>query len=209
MAEPLIDVEESLSTFDRREHIQRVDGIKVLKLWADLDRYAKVIAETRPEVLVETGSRFGGSALWFAQHGVPVISVDLDRRHRPEHPDITWVLGDSADPRIAGLVVQLVGGRRCMVSLDSLHTGPHVTAEIGLYGPLVTPGCHLVVEDTIFGYAHPDQLRRLALAPLIDFGSPLDAVEQTLVQDPAWERDEAVEKLHRTSHHPLGWWRRV
>ena len=78
--EPLVDVAESLATFDRREHIQRVDGVKVLKLWADLDRYAHIIDRTRPQVLVETGSRYGGSALWFAQRGVHVISIDLDLR---------------------------------------------------------------------------------------------------------------------------------
>jgi cephalosporin hydroxylase len=206
---PLVDVEDSLATFDRREHIQRVDGVKVLKLRTDLDRYAHAIAETKPDVLVETGSRFGGSALWFAQHGVPVISVDLDERNRPAHPDITWIRGDSADPHIAERITELVAGRRCMVSLDSLHTAPHVQAEIGLYGPLVSPGCHLVVEDTIFGWAEPGQLRKLTLAPLIDFGTPLDAVEQTVAHDPSWVRDEDIEKMHPTSHHPIGWWRRV
>lgn len=207
MTTPLIDVEESLATFDRREHIQRVDGVKVLKLAADLDRYAKVIAATSPEVVVETGSRFGGSAVWFAQRGLHVISVDADAgTRRPQHPAVDWLLGDSSHPGLAGTVSRMVGSRRCMVVLDSDHTAPHVAAEIRLYGPLVSVGCYLVVEDTIFGYAPPQQLRRLSLAPLIDAGSPLDAVEQLLVGRPEWVRDEDIERAHPTSHHPAGWW---
>jgi len=202
-----IDVDASLGTFARREHIQRINGVKVLKLHADLDRYARVLATTKPDVVVETGSRFGGSALWFAERGVDVISIDVDAgTRRPEHPRISWVLGDSAHPGLAGVVGRQVAGRRAMVVLDSDHSGPHVSREIGLYGPLVAEGCYLVVEDTIFAFAPASQLRQLSLAPLVDFGTPLDAVEQHLVASPLWERDEDIERLHPVSHHPAGWW---
>lgn len=205
-----IDVEASLGTFARREHIQRINGVKILKLAADLDRYARVIADTRPEVIVETGSRFGGSALWFAEHGVDVISVDADAgTRRPEHPRISWLLGDSAHPGLAGMIGRRVEGRRTMVVLDSDHSAPHVSREIALYGPLVAENCYLVVEDTIFGWAPNFQLKQLSLAPLVDFGTPLDAVEQMLVGNPLWCRDEDIERLHPVSHHPAGWWRRV
>lgn len=202
-----IDVEASLGTFARREHIQRINGIKILKLSSDLDRYARVLAATQPDVIIETGSRFGGSALWVAERGVDVISIDLDAStRRPQHPRISWLLGDSSHAGLAGMVGRQVAGRRVMVVLDSDHCAPHVSREIGLYGPLVTEGCYLVVEDTIFAYAQPQQLRELTLAPLIDVGTPLDAVEQMLVGNPEWERDEDIERLHPTSHHPAGWW---
>lgn len=202
-----VDVPESLATFARREHIQRCQGVKVLKLWNDLDRYDHIIKATRPEVVVETGSRHGGSALWFAERVPHVVSVDIEaNRHRPQRDNITWVTGDAADPGLLARVFALVKHSRTMVSLDSDHTAPHVRLEIGLYGPLVSPGCYLVVEDTIFAHAPEQQLRELTLDPLIDFGTPLDAVEELLVPDPGWERDEEIEALHPTSHHPAGWW---
>lgn len=205
-----IDVEASLATFARREHIQREQGIKVLKLAADLDRYAKVIDATEPEVIVECGNRFGGSALWFERHGLDVVAVDIDPwagwRARPLATRTTWITGSSADPAVAEQVADLVRGRRTMVTLDSDHTAPHVSREIALYGPLTSPGCYLVVEDTIFEFAPAAQLRELVLAPLIDAGAPLTAVEKLLDGNYEWDRDEDIERLHPTSHHPAGWW---
>lgn len=205
-----IDVEASLATFAAREHIQRINGQKLMKLHPDLERYAAIIDGTKPDVVIETGSRFGGSALWFAERGLDVISIDLDRgTSRPEHPRVTWVWGDSSHPGLAEAVARMVAGRRVMVSLDSDHTAPHVAVEIRLYGPLVTPGCYLVVEDSIFEFAPPAQLRKLALADLIERGSPMRAIEAELAGNPDWVRDEDIERLHPKSHHPAGWWRRV
>jgi cephalosporin hydroxylase len=205
-----VDVEKSLGTFARREHIQREQGIKVMKLLSDLDRYATVIAATKPEVIVECGNRFGGSALWFERHGLDVIAVDIDpqagQRARPLATRTTWITGSSADPAVAAHVADLVAGRRTMVTLDSDHTAPHVSREIALYGPLTSPGCYMVVEDTIFEFAPAQQLRELTLSPLIDAGAPLTAVEQLLEGNKEWRRDEDIERLWDTSHHPAGWW---
>lgn len=205
-----IDVEASLGTFALGEHIQRQNGVKVLKLWEDLDRYDRILKATAPDVVIEAGSRFGGSAMWFAERCLSVISIDLDRHTaRPAVPGVTWIHGDSVDPDVVMAVRNTVRDKRVMVVLDSDHTAPHVFMEIGLYGPLVTSGCYLVVEDTIFGFAPREQLQRLTLAPLIDAGSPLDAVEKTLATDPAWIRDEEIERLHPKAHSPGGWWRRA
>lgn len=200
-----IDIAQSLASLAANAHV-RDDGM--LKLEQDLDRYRAVIDATKPEVIVETGTRTGASALWFAkQPGMQrVITVDISQdalTHMTD--DVAYVVGDSADPETVEHVREVVAGRRCMVVLDSDHSGSHVAREIELYGPLVSPGCYLVVEDTIFGYA-PAQLRA-AHIPGQD-GSPLDAVAELLDGQPGWSRDIAIERLSPISHHPAGWWTR-
>lgn len=183
----------------------------LLQLETDLDRYRQIIAATRPEVVVETGTWTGAKARWFAERGLDVITVDI--RQVTDDPavvqdflsaGVTLLCADAADPATAARVAELVDGRRCMVSLDSDHSAAHVAREIDLYGPLVTPGCYLVVEDTIFAHA-PQVIMDIHFPAGLD-GSPLDAVAEKLHGNPDWSRDIAVERAHPTSHHPAGWW---
>lgn len=196
-----IDIDASLRTLEANEHVH--DGM--LKLPADLDRYRQIIEATKPEVIVETGTHTGSSARWFFQHGVDVVTVDRERVDPgPDRPCPTFVTGGSADAAIAANVAELVAGRRCMVSLDSDHSAVHVAKEIELYGPLVSPGCYLVVEDGIFGYASQELRAAHGLGDMV--GSPLDAIEKHLAANPDWSRDVAIERTHPISHHPAGWW---
>lgn len=205
-----VDVETSLGTFDRGAYEQLLDGLTVWKLAEDLDRYTEVIAATRPDVVVETGTKFGGSARWFERQGVDVVTVDVDgessRRARQVCERTTWVVGSSIDPAVVARVAALVAGRRVMVSLDSEHAAPHVAAEIPAYGPLVTAGCYLVVEDGIFDLTDDPQMKRRGGVRIPTEGGPLAAIGQSLAGDPGWVRDEDVERMHRVSHHPAGWW---
>ncbi len=189
----LVDIEASLDACAR----QNAGG--AVKVAEDLARYEHIIATTRPEVIVECGTWMGGSARWFlTQPGVAeVVTVDvsLDSLRLPE--PIRPVVGDSADPSVAARVRALVNGRRCMVSLDSDHSAAHVAREIELYGPLVTPGCHLVVEDGIARWMSAEHHAN---------GSPLDAIEALLMDNPAWRRDEHTEAMFPVSMSPAGWW---
>lgn len=197
---PLVDIEASVASVLRQ--FTRTEQPRMTKLSEDLDRYRAVIAADAPEVLVECGTQYGGSACWFAGLGVDVVTVDISPladAAKSCSPRITWVIGDSADPDVATMVRGFVGGRRAMVVLDSAHTAEHVAAEIGLYGPMVTPGCHLVVEDGIVRWL-PDN----ALG-----GSPLDAIEKLLVGSPDWRRDEVTEAMSPVSMYPGGWWVRA
>ena len=205
-----IDVPGSLSTFVRGTYEQFIDGVRLWKLRQDLDRYVEVIAASRPDVVVETGTKWGGSARWFERQGLDVVTVDVDghssRRARELCDRVTWIVGDSTDPAVVARVGRAVAGRRVMVSLDAEHAAPHVAEEIRLYGPLVSPGCYLVVEDGIFDLADDPQLKRRGGVRIPTEGGPLKAIRETLAADPGWERDERVEKLHAESHHPAGWW---
>lgn len=201
-----VDVEASLETLAQNRHV-KADGM--LKLDEDLERYRQIIEATKPEVIVETGTRSGASARWFAEHGVEVITVDLNKPTNEDwwdHPNILIGLFgySSTDPEVVDRVTDLVAGRRCMVSLDSDHSGPHVAEEIKLYGPLVTPGCYLVVEDGIFGYATRTLRTQHGLGDMV--GSPLDAIAEHLDGNPDWSRDIAIERLSPVTHHPSGYW---
>ena len=84
-----------------------------------------------------------------------------------------------------------------------------MVAEIGLYGPLVTPGCYLVVEDGIFDLIGPERAH-LGGARIPAEGGPLRAIAATVAGDTAnWKRDMAIEKMSSRSYHPCGFWRRV
>jgi cephalosporin hydroxylase len=200
-----IDIAASWAALDAGEH----DHDGMLKLRQDLDRYHTIIAATDPDVIVETGTRTGATARWFAAEGPDVITIDVNPTifEGPDDDGVTRVVGDSADPWVVARVAGLVAGRRCMVSLDSDHDAAHVRREILAYGPLVSFGCHLVVEDAIWGYA--DEATRLRQGEGGMQGSPLDAICQLLAGNPAWSRDVTVERRHPVSHNPAGWWVRV
>ena len=133
-------------------------GKQVVKCPMDLWVYQEIIWETKPELIIETGTNGAGSA-WFFAHILDAIGngmvLTIDTVSYPElclpHPRIMYLVGSSTDPAIVGQVHAAAAGKRTMVSLDSLHTHEHVARELALYGPLVSRGCYLVVEDTGLG----------------------------------------------------------
>jgi cephalosporin hydroxylase len=171
---------------------------RIYKYPTDLWVYEEIIRETQPEVIVEVGSAQGGSALWFARFA-DVVSVDL--RAPSNDPRVHWVEGNSTFQEVIALVHDAVAGRRCMVSLDSDHSRPHVRSELGGYAPLVSPGCYLVVEDTAVDTYGVD-------AELYPDGGPLPAVREFLERHPGFEVDTSRERFF-LGMNPGGWLRRT
>lgn len=130
-------------------------GVRALKSPFDLWIYQEILFEQRPDVVVECGTARGGSAYFLASMldligAGRVITVDIEPRDdRPPHPRITYLTGSSTDPEIVATVRDSIGpDEKTMVILDSDHSRDHVLAELRAYGPLVTKGYHLIVEDT-------------------------------------------------------------
>ena len=212
MIETFLDVPATWATFASGEYATEVDGVLTWKLEDDLDRYRRIIEAAQPEVIVETGTAFGGSAIWFSQFA-EVITIDADgeraRPVRPGYPHIHWLIGDSLDPAVHAAVVDLIDGRSTMVVLDSEHAAPHVLREIQDYGKLVTPGQYLVVEDGIFDLVDPS-LAHLGGARIPLERGPLRAIELTVAEDThLWERDTAIEQLTDRTYHAGGFWMRT
>jgi cephalosporin hydroxylase len=217
--ETYLDLEASMNTFGNREHEQFPFGVRMWKTRQDMARYEAVIRNAKPEMVVETGTKWGGSALWFASLGLSVVTVDVNLDpSRTAHAiaghqgfKIRWVRGSSTAPETFNLVQKLVRGKRVMVSLDSDHHKLHVMNEIALYGTLVTPHQYLVVEDGIFDLAGTRGRRGGKRIPTE--GGPLAAINEMLVvnNDPAFwfDRDTRVEKMSPVTHHPAGFWWRV
>ncbi|HUC37409.1 MAG TPA: CmcI family methyltransferase [Acidimicrobiales bacterium] len=182
-------------------------GVPVWKCPFDLWIYQEIITETRPDLIVEAGTYRGGSALYMASmcdlvgHG-DVVTIDVTAQPgRPDHPRITYLQGSSTAPEVlAQLAEKARSSERVMVVLDSDHSEAHVFEEIRLLGALVTPGCYLVVEDTIVN-GNP---------VLPNFGAgPGEAVSRFLSENPGtFEVDKGREKLHLTFNRG-GYLRRV
>lgn len=220
--ETYLDFDATWGTFATGEHEDSVGGVKTWKLLDDLDRYSLVIERSQPEVVVEVGTKWGGSALWFAsQPGVQrVVTIDIDPSNnhalRCDPPSgwasqmlekVHFITGNSADPAVFAAVQDAVRGRRCLVSLDGEHAAPHVADEIALYSHLVRPGQYLVVEDGIFDLAGPER-SHLGGARIPAEGGPLRAIWWTLAHNPAWTRAVEVERMTERSYHPAGFWLR-
>lgn len=136
-------------------------GVPVRKSPLDLWAIQDLIYRLRPQLIIETGTAFGGSAYFYASlldllHYGEVITIDNDSTHmRPPHPRITYVTGSSVEaPVVAAMTDHCKGpglpsGKApVLVILDSDHRAEHVLAELNAYAPLVTAGSYLVVEDT-------------------------------------------------------------
>jgi len=134
-------------------------GVATEKFPCDLWVYQEIIQELRPDYIVETGTRFGGSAVFMASvceqlgHG-HVITIDLAELAstdtvRPPRPRITYITGSSTAPEtVAAVRATIEGAKTVMIILDSDHHMTHVLDEMMIYAELVTSGSYLIVEDT-------------------------------------------------------------
>ena len=195
-------------------------GHHVLKCPLDLWVYQEILHELRPDLIIETGTYLGGSALFLASicdllgRG-EVVTIDSARqKSRPRHKRLTYLTGSSTSEAILRQVRRRARGKRCvLVMLDSGHSKEHVLAEMRAYAPLVTPGSYLIVEDTNLN-GHPVEG---------DHGpGPAEAVAAFLADNEEFVRDESREKLlltfnpggylqrrTRTAASPLGRLRNV
>ncbi len=185
-------------------------GVQAEKYPCDLWIYQEIITELKPDFIIETGTRFGGSALFMASicdllgQG-QVITVDIEALAssptvRPPHPRVTYLTGSSTSPDVLADVRARVESARCvMVILDSDHTMTHVLDEMKLYADLVTTDSYMIVEDTNIN-GHP---------VASSFGrGPMEAVQLFLAGTEDFLVDRSREKL-LLSFNPGGFLRKV
>lgn len=135
-------------------------GVKTLKSPSDMWNYQEILFSLRPALVIEFGTRFGGSALFFAavmrQLGsrFKILSVDIDAATISEKtrqdPDVELLTSSSADPKVAQRIAALHKEYPGPVFaiLDSDHSKAHVLAEMKLLRPVLIQGDYVVVEDS-------------------------------------------------------------
>jgi cephalosporin hydroxylase len=181
-------------------------GVRVLKCPLDLWVYQEILHEVRPDLIVESGTKHGGSAYYLASicdllgHG-EVVTIDITALpDRPEHPRITYLTGSSTDAAVVAKVDErIAGGSTVIIILDSDHSRDHVLAELDAWHARVSIGSYLIVEDTNIN-GHPVSKRS---GP-----GPWEAVSEWLPAHPGFRRDASREKFFLT-FNPRGFLKRV
>jgi cephalosporin hydroxylase len=170
----------------------------------DLWIYQELLTEFAPDLIVETGTADGGSALFLANvcdllSNGRIVTIDVLHAKRPAHPRVRYLTGSSIEPGIvAAIRHEAQDAASVLVVLDSDHSASHVLAELDAYAPLVTPGSYLIVEDTNVN-GHP---------VLPEHGpGPAEALQNWLPDHPDFEVDRGREKFGMT-FNPGGYLRR-
>ena len=173
-------------------------GTTVIKYASDLILYAEIIYANQPDFIVEAGTAYGGSALFFADMlnifgNGKVITIDTRNRITKRHPDAEYLIGSSTDPKIVQKVKELTHSNSVMVILDSDHSFEHVKAELSIYKDITTPNQFMTVEDC---YVRHERI-----------SGPGKAVNWFLDHDESFTREHPEEKYLATVTRE-GWLRK-
>jgi len=165
-----------------------------------------MIYEIKPDLIIETGTFKGGSALYYANlfdliGKGRVVTIDVEfREQRIKHPRIRYVFSSSTDELIKGVLdEETKSAKTVLVLLDSDHSRDHVLAEMNLYSKYVTPGSYMVVEDTALN-GHP-------IHPNTEPG-PMEALDIFMKDNKDFVIDKSREKFLMT-WHPNGFLRKL
>lgn len=197
-------------------------GVPIIQMPADVLATQEVIWATKPDIIIETGVARGGSVLFMASlleliGKGQVIGVDIDiRAHNrasiEQHPmskRVTLIEGGSVDEdTLARVRAAIPAGARVMVVLDSDHSRDHVLAECKAYGQLVTPGCYMVVADTMIGHVEASEAPQKRSKIWSKGDEPLSALRQYLAESDFFEVDEVLNGKLVLSSSPGGYIRR-
>ncbi|MDA4110872.1 rhamnosyl O-methyltransferase [Mycolicibacterium holsaticum] len=177
-------------------------GIETYKSPCDMWNYQEILVQLKPSLIIEFGTAFGGSAVYWAsvmrQTGEPfkVLSVDIShdllRAQARRDPDVEFLESSSASPKVAERIRELRNEYpgKVWAILDSDHSMDHVLAEMKLLRPLLSADDYLVVEDSLLN-GHP-------VAP--EWGpGPYEAIE-------AYENEFPDDYTHDTAReNKFGW----
>jgi cephalosporin hydroxylase len=191
-------------------------GVPMWKLPFDALVLQEIISTVRPDMIIETGTGRGGSALFYSSlmnlMEIPgiVVTVDVEdkvskavmNRHATPIWDkyVTQLIGSSvSDHIVKDIEKRIVDRTNIMVILDSWHSYDHVLKELDIYSSMVSIDSYLIVEDTHVS-GHPIKWA---------WGKgPFEAVQEFLKYRTMFKRDEYCER-HLMTFNPSGYLRRT
>lgn len=135
-------------------------GVPIIKMPTDMAIYHQVIWDKKPDFVIDIGTKFGGSALFYQDMldltgKGQVITIDKYPVKKELDPRIVYLEGGSTSDDILKQVRELVGDKSVMVVLDGDHSRQQVKRELNAYSDIVTQGQYLVVEDCYSKVATP------------------------------------------------------
>ena len=175
-------------------------GISALQNPNDAWIIQEIIAEVKPDYIIEAGTYMGGSAVLWAmilREINPAGKVIIAQKM------ITFMIGSSTDPKIVSEIARQVQGKRVVVILDSDHSSDHVLKEMQSYGPMVNIGSYLIVQDSDVN-GHPIKISH-------GEGSgpgPWEAIDAFLPSNQNFNVDSDRERLLYTTN-PRGYLKRI
>ncbi|HOZ48721.1 MAG TPA: CmcI family methyltransferase [Candidatus Hydrogenedentes bacterium] len=181
-------------------------GVNTQKCPLDLWVYQEILFELKPDVIVELGNAYGGSALVMAHWldhmgrgriiGVDIVPDAIASIVRA-HPRITLIGGDACAS--FEQVAALIGaGETVLVIEDTSHTYENTLNVLRTYHPLVTLGSYFIVEDSNCRHG-------------VDIGpspGPYEAIQQFLAENDSFESDRSRESFFIT-WNPRGYLKRI
>ena len=187
-------------------------GIGCLKSPFDMVIYLQLFSREVPRTVIEIGTRFGGSALWFADmmdsHGVEanVLTVDVTPPEGFEDPRIRLLQGD-AKALAQALGEDMLGAapHPWLVVEDSSHMYAESIAVLRFFHDHLRPGDHIVIEDGVVAFMDPAKYGKYERGPT-------RAIEDFLAEHPAdYEVDVGLcdHFGHNVTYNPNGWLKRL
>ena len=186
-------------------------GVTVLQNPMDLWNMQEIIAENKPDIIIETGTADGGSSLFYAvicdalglDAGIITIDINAHKSIWRKHPRIKYLVGASINKQLVERVRQLIPSKaKVMVILDSDHNAAYVLAEMETYGVFVTPGQYMIIEDSNIG-GNP------VTAINSNDPGPASAIATFLKHHNEFELDEKRNEKFFLTFHPGGWLKKV
>lgn len=125
----------------------------------DLSLYTKLLWSLKPKTVIEIGSAYGGSALWFADIlssfnlNSHIYSVDIDMSKIDIEDDrITFIQGSlfSLDSLLPGSFIKNIP-RPLLIIEDSSHFFDTTYHVLNFFKSLLEKGEYIIIEDGIVG----------------------------------------------------------
>ncbi len=179
----------------------------------DISLYLQLLSRLMPRTVIEIGTKFGGSALWFADmltaHGVAdpaVLSVDIEPLARFTDPRITFLQGDAKRlDKVLPPDLLWRCARPFLVIEDSSHHYPETMAVLEYFHAHLQQGDYIVVEDGIVSQLSGAHYRQYQDGPNRGIADFLARHEEAYAIDTAL----CDQFGHNVTYNPNGWLRRT